>query len=168
MVPPYDKLFSAIVTCSSLLQTVEWQTLFSCMPQPVCCDLTLWPLVHLSYIQLWQFVISMYCLLTLAPECSTFTQYSTFECNLLQSHVASFEWSHALHLPDWMNWAQIIEPSLRAGWINLDWIIAHWWVDRQTDEQSVRQTDRVSDRQTECQTDRQSDKQGQNSLQWSN
>ena len=26
-----------------------------------------------------------------------------FECNLLQSHVASFEWSHALHLPDWMN-----------------------------------------------------------------
>ena len=34
VVPPYDKLFSPIVTCSSLLQTLDWQTLFSYMPQP--------------------------------------------------------------------------------------------------------------------------------------
>ena len=36
---------------SSLLQTVDWQTLFSYMPQPMCCDLTLWPLISLNYIK---------------------------------------------------------------------------------------------------------------------
>ena len=40
LLPPmsgYDKLFSAIVTCSSLLQTADWQTLFGYIP----C--VLWP-----------------------------------------------------------------------------------------------------------------------------
>ena len=42
-------LWQAIMTCSSLCRcAVDWQTLFSYMPQPVCCDLTLWPLVSLS------------------------------------------------------------------------------------------------------------------------
>ena len=34
----------------SFLQTVDWQNLFSYMPQPVCCDLTLWPLVNFCYL----------------------------------------------------------------------------------------------------------------------
>ena len=32
------------------LQTVDWQTLLSYMPQCVCCDLTFWPLLNLSYL----------------------------------------------------------------------------------------------------------------------
>ena len=59
----YDKLFSAIVTCSSLLQTADWQA-FSLATCHVYCDLTLWPPVNFSYLT----VVS---LLPLAHACPT-------------------------------------------------------------------------------------------------
>ena len=40
MVPLYDKLSSVIMTVFTL-QTVECQSLFSCMPWPVCGDMIL-------------------------------------------------------------------------------------------------------------------------------
>ena len=55
----YDKLFSAIVTCSFLLQTADWHCPATCH---VYCDLTLWSLVNLSYLTACYHSLTLLCI----------------------------------------------------------------------------------------------------------